>query len=189
MVKYPERCMGCPTLDGSMGNYLISGSTTTSYHMPQPLDLSSYCSMAIRLTLPHLLLGKQQVVVFCLPPHTTHETQPLDKGPFSPLKSYWREACRQFLHDNPGKVISRFTFSKVFGKVWGKVVCMENIISGFRCTGLYPVDRNKLIVKNEMPKKSTLAECTRVNFIPLFSPRRRSTVNDTMFTPDEHIIY
>ena len=133
--------------------------------------------------------AEEQVVVFCLPPHTTHETQPLDKGPFSPLKSYWREACRQFLHDNPGKVISRFTFSKVFGKVWGKVMCMENIISGFRCTGLYPVDRNKLIVKNEMPKKSTLAECTRVNFIPLFSPHCRSTVNDTMFTPDEHIIY
>lgn len=126
--------------------------------------------------------AEEQVVV-------SYETQPLDKGPFSPLKSHWREACRQFLHDNPGKVISRFTFSKVFGKVWGKAMCMENIISGFRCTGLYPVDRNKLIVKNEMPKKSTLGECTRVNFIPLFSPRRRSTVNDTMFTPDEHIIY
>ena len=40
-----------------------------------------------------------------------------------------------------------------------------------------------------MPKKSTLAECTRVNVIPLFSTRCLSTVNDTIFTPDEHIIY
>ena len=127
------------------------------------------------------VIRKEQVVVFCLPLHTTHETQPLDKGPFSPLKSHWREACRKFLHDNQGKGISRFTFPEVFGKVWGKAMYMDNIISGFRCTGLYPVDRNKLIVKHEMPKKSTLAECTRVNVIPLLSPHRRSTVNDTIF--------
>ena len=33
------------------------------------------------------------VIMFCLPPHTTHLTQPLDKGCFGLLKAYWREEC------------------------------------------------------------------------------------------------
>ena len=31
--------------------------------------------------------AKENVVLFCLPPHTSHRTQPLDKGCFAPLKS------------------------------------------------------------------------------------------------------
>ena len=46
--------------------------------------------------------SQQQVVIFCLPPYTTHETQPLDKGPFGPLKLHWREACKEFL----GRVVT-----------------------------------------------------------------------------------
>ena len=37
--------------------------------------------------------AEEQVVIFCLPPHTTHLTQPLDKGCFGPLKAHWREEC------------------------------------------------------------------------------------------------
>ena len=38
--------------------------------------------------------AEEQVVVFCLPPpYTTHETQPLDKGP---LKSHWRKHAGNF---------------------------------------------------------------------------------------------
>ena len=41
--------------------------------------------------------AEEQVGVFCLPPHTTHLTQPLDKGCFGPLKMYWREECQMYL--------------------------------------------------------------------------------------------
>ena len=30
--------------------------------------------------------AKEQVIVFCLPPHSMHKTQPLDKGVFEPIK-------------------------------------------------------------------------------------------------------
>ena len=30
--------------------------------------------------------AEEHVILFCLPPHTTHLTQPLDKGCFGPLK-------------------------------------------------------------------------------------------------------
>ena len=39
--------------------------------------------------------AEEQVILFCLPPHTTHLTQPLDKGPFGPLKMYWQEECQK----------------------------------------------------------------------------------------------
>jgi len=50
--------------------------------------------------------AKEQVIVFCLPPHTTHLTQPLDKGCFGPLKMYWREECQDYIASNPSKVVT-----------------------------------------------------------------------------------
>ncbi len=58
--------------------------------------------------------AEEQIIIFCLPAHTSHATQPLDKGPFSPLKRAWREVCSKYIHDNPGKVVTRFSFSKLF---------------------------------------------------------------------------
>ena len=31
----------------------------------------------------------QEIILFCLPPHTTHELQPLDTSVFKPLKQHW----------------------------------------------------------------------------------------------------
>ena len=36
---------------------------------------------------------KNGVVLFCLPPHTTHESQLLDTSVFKPLKQNWQDAC------------------------------------------------------------------------------------------------
>ena len=46
---------------------------------------SHYCPDTIKRA------SEEQVIVFTLPPNTTHLTQPLDKGVFGPLKIYWRE--------------------------------------------------------------------------------------------------
>ena len=37
------------------------------------------------------LAAKEQIVLFALPPNTTHLSQPLDRGCFSPLKAYWKK--------------------------------------------------------------------------------------------------
>ena len=81
----------------------------------------------------------------CLPPNYTHCTQPLDKGAFSPLKQAWREERYAFLLKNPGKVVSKFSFLAIFSKHWLKTMTPLNIISGFRNTGIYPLDNTKLI--------------------------------------------
>ena len=35
---------------------------------------------------------EKDVILFCLPPHTTHESQPLDISVFKPLKQNWQNA-------------------------------------------------------------------------------------------------
>ena len=89
---------------------------------------------------PQLLrLAKESdVVMLCLPPHTTHEAQPLDCGVFGPLKAHWSHACHAYLQQNPGRVITRFQFSSLFSQAWSAAVSPANIIAGFRTCGVYP---------------------------------------------------
>ena len=37
--------------------------------------------------------AEEDIVIFCLPPHFSHITQPLDKGVFIPLQCHWRQEC------------------------------------------------------------------------------------------------
>ena len=40
---------------------------------------------------------EKDVILFCLPPHTTHESQPLDISVFKPLKKNGQNACHKFM--------------------------------------------------------------------------------------------
>ena len=100
-----------------------------------------------------------------MPPNTTHLTQPFDKGPFAPLKSSWKYECYKFISDNPGKVISNYVFLKLFPVAWMKAMTAQNIISGFRVTGIYPLDR-KAIKLPIQPKDSIIAFDTKLSYIP-----------------------
>ena len=117
----------------------------------------------------------ENIIVFCLPPHSTHKTQPLDKGVFGPLKRVWREECHRYLCEHPGKVISRYQFSYLFGRTWMQAMTPHNICKGFEVTGIYPINRHKILPKKS-PKSSTLTERTGLKFLPLLTPVRRSLI-------------
>ncbi len=127
--------------------------------------------------------AEEQIIVFCLPPNSTHKTQPLDKGVFGPLKSIWRQECHSYMIDNPGKVITRYQFSFLFARAWMNAMIPKNIMAGFRVTGVFPTDRYKLLPKSP-PKPPTLCERTGLRFIPLFTPLRHSTqLSEQSVTP------
>ena len=88
------------------------------------------------------LARDNEVIILCLPPHTTHATQPLDCGVFSPLKTKWSEVCHEFFFKNPGKVITKFNFNSLFSQAWLKSLVPANLISGFKTCGIYPLNRN-----------------------------------------------
>ena len=96
---------------------------------------SHYDPATIRFVKEH------SIVIFCLPPHTLHEAQPLDVSFFSSLKRHWREPCHDFYQSTPGKVITKFSFNQLFSKAWLKATTPENICSGFRKAGTGPFIR------------------------------------------------
>ncbi len=135
----------------------------------------------------------EDVIVFCLPPHTTHVAQPLDNGVFSPLKRCWREECHRYCTSNPGRVVTRLQFSQLFSRAWYRSMTMENVVSGFHCTGVFPLNRDALRPKPLPPAfdPSSLSQVTKLKYIPLYSPAHRlpHARQGTHFTPDEIALY
>ena len=83
------------------------------------------------------LAKENDVIILCLPPHTTHKAQPLDCGVFGPLKAHWSHVCHAYLQQNPGRIITCFQFSSLFSQAWSAAVSTANIISGFHTCGVY----------------------------------------------------
>ena len=84
------------------------------------------------------------IILFCLPPHTTHESQPLDTAVFGPLKRNWQSACHEYMQSNPGKVVTKYQFSALLNKAWMLTMTPSNICSGFRRCGVYPFNPNAI---------------------------------------------
>lgn len=85
-----------------------------------------------------------QITMICLPPHTTHFIQPLDRSFFRPLKTYFDQACKTFQSNHPGRAITKLQFGTLLSKAWGKAASAENAMNGFRVCGLYPIDRQAI---------------------------------------------
>ena len=126
-----------------------------------------YCPSTIRAAANH------QVILFTLPPNTTHISQPLDKGVFGPLKVNWGQICHDYLSQNPGKVVSRFTFSPLFNRAWTSALTVGNIQGGFETTGIYPLDRSKLL-PNSLSDESFNNDA--LPFLPMLTPSRSSVL-------------
>ena len=100
---------------------------------------SHYDPDSIRFARDH------SVIIFCLPPHTTHEAQPLDVSFFGPLKKNWSRVCHDFIQSSPGKAITKFNFSELFSRAWLKICLPAVICSGFAKAGIIPFDPECLL--------------------------------------------
>ena len=82
--------------------------------------------------------AKDNDIIFCLPPRTTHACQPLDVGLFGPLKRHWQQACHSFYQKNATQVISEYNFCQVFKDAWLNSILPANVCAGFKKAGVYP---------------------------------------------------
>lgn len=85
---------------------------------------------------------KSDIVLFCLPSNTTHELQPMDKAVFAAFESYWDDEVLLYWTNKPNHTINKTSFGLIFSKVWPKAASPNNIMAGFRATGIYPYDPN-----------------------------------------------
>ena len=96
-----------------------------------------------------------EIIIVCLPAHSSHLLQPLDVAVFKSFKVFFSSAYRSFLHNNPGKVITIYNISQLVGEAWPKSLTPENLISGFRHSGIYPLCRAKITPEKLAPSTST----------------------------------
>ena len=91
----------------------------------------------------------KNIVLVKLPSHLTDKLQPLDKCVFGPIKTAWEKLLIAHGKKKMGTGSGRLTkgeFTELLGIVWANSMKAENIISGFRSTGTFPVDKTKFPV-------------------------------------------
>lgn len=99
------------------------------------LDGHSSHSNNIRL----LEIAKENnVILLCLPSHTTHALQPLDRAFFRPLKMYFAQEAKAWMVRCKDKKLTRYDVSKLIGRAWGKAATNANGVSALRSCGIYP---------------------------------------------------
>ena len=95
------------------------------------------------LHYPALLYARENNIhIVTLVPHTSNKTQPLDLAVFGPVKTYFNERATSWMVRNPGKTLTIYNIAELVGSAWIRGARPENIIAGFRASGIWPLDRH-----------------------------------------------
>jgi len=86
-----------------------------------------------------------------LPVHTTHLLQSLDVSVFKSLKSNFSTACKRYLSNYPGRVITADALATLLGQAWPKSVTPINSMSGFR---IYPINAGVISDREMAPSRA-----------------------------------
>lgn len=87
---------------------------------------------------------ENNIVLICLPPHTTHILQPLDVSVFKPVKSAWKKVIDDYFKRTNYQSIDKKVFPSLVNELYQKAFKKEHAISGFVKTGLFPLDGSKI---------------------------------------------
>ncbi|KIK16661.1 hypothetical protein PISMIDRAFT_38408, partial [Pisolithus microcarpus 441] len=82
---------------------------------------------------------QNNIELFCLPPHTTHELQPLDVGIFGPLQRAWFKCCEDYFNATGGE-IPRSEFINQYMAARAAVFTAETITKAWKNSGIRPLN-------------------------------------------------
>ena len=101
--------------------------------------------MGQNVSLPILELSDENITLFTLLPNAkSHLIQPLDLSLMGSIKTNYHECVRKWLQNNPGIMYNKNAFIKVFVDVHKKAVTVENTVSGFCHSRIFPWDPTKV---------------------------------------------
>jgi hypothetical protein len=132
-------------------------------------------------SLEMISLGRENgVILLCFPTHSTHRLQPLDVSFMKPFSLYYEHEVQGWLRRNPGKVVTLFQISSLFGRTYLNAANMRTAVNGFRCTGIWPLDRNVFSDADFLPVATTdIALTQRPHTAPCEKPSTRAASKET----------
>ena len=99
------------------------------------------------------LARSNNVILLCLPAHTTHALQPLDVAVFKSLKAYFSRSLRTCCFTKKDFIVTKRDFARVVKEPFEMAFSISNIKSGFRKCGIYPVDRHAIQSSKVLPSE------------------------------------
>ena len=100
------------------------------------------------------LCEENNISFICLVPLSTHLSQPLDVAFYGPLKRKWCKILKNWKVQNPGQTtLPKDSFPRLL-KQLEECLNVENLISGFKTCGIYPLDPEQLLKK--LPEEVSL---------------------------------
>ncbi|KAJ8297694.1 hypothetical protein KUTeg_024225 [Tegillarca granosa] len=66
---------------------------------------------------------KNNIILFVLPPHTSHLLQPMDVGCFGPFEAIYQQYAHKFMRQNIGRSITRYDVCALACKVYDHALC------------------------------------------------------------------
>ena len=130
---------------------------------------------------------KNKIILYCLPPHSSHVLQPLDVSVFGPLKSGWKRVAAT-MHHFTGRVVNVYNFARLFKMAWNTAIDAEVISSGFKRVGIYPFDRSRVNIPSTS-SSSTSSPSTSSTTLSVASSSSdpASTLADICILPERKI--
>ncbi|GFW81155.1 DDE-1 domain-containing protein [Trichonephila clavipes] len=82
-----------------------------------------------------LYCTEKNIIIVRLPPHTSHRPQPLDVSFFGPFKTYYSQACDNFMVIHPGQTIADKNIGEILSTDYFKAATAGNAVKGFKECG------------------------------------------------------
>ncbi len=94
-----------------------------------------------------------KILLMAYPPHSTHRLQPLDVSLFNPLANFYSQNLDNWLLQSYGTCsMSKRHFWSLFKPAFDAAFTAENIASGWKKTGLHPLDKEVVLSQVRIPE-------------------------------------
>ena len=94
---------------------------------------------------------ENDIILVCLPPHTTHALQPLDVSVFKSLKDHYSKSVRSITFARKNFIAAKQDFSRIIKSPFERAFLFPNIKAGFAKCGIYPFNRDAVPIAKMIP--------------------------------------
>lgn len=91
------------------------------------------------------------IILFVLPPHTSHVLQPLDVGCFGPFQKIYDNLRHKFIRYNLQSTVPKHAVCELGCKAYNLSLSSANLVASFRKCGICPFDPSAVDTINFMP--------------------------------------